>query len=95
MRLDGIDYHRSDRSLLAALNGMMLFGLSTAFLFAVSREPWPTRARRYPAEHEFTRFNDFSGLAALSRNFFDLPRAPKNEPGGLLSGPFFETRRCA
>ena len=31
---------------LEALNGMMLFGLSTAFLFAVLREHWPARARR-------------------------------------------------
>ncbi len=31
---------------LEALNGMMLFGLSTAFLFAVLREHWPTRSRR-------------------------------------------------
>ena len=31
---------------IEALNGMMLFGLSTAFLFAVLREHWPTRARR-------------------------------------------------
>jgi hypothetical protein len=30
----------------AALSGMMLFGLSTAFLFAVLREHWPTRVRR-------------------------------------------------
>ena len=28
---------------IEALNGMMLFGLSTAFLFAVLREHWPTR----------------------------------------------------
>lgn len=31
---------------LEALNGMMLFGLSTAFLFAVLREHWPARVRR-------------------------------------------------
>lgn len=31
---------------LEALNGMMLFGLSTAFLFAVLREHWPARMRR-------------------------------------------------
>ena len=31
---------------IEALNGMMLFGLSTAFLFAVLREHWPTRPRR-------------------------------------------------
>ena len=31
---------------IEALNGMMLFGLSTAFLFAVLREHWPTRSRR-------------------------------------------------
>jgi hypothetical protein len=31
---------------IEALNGMMLFGLSTAFLFAVLRDHWPTRARR-------------------------------------------------
>ena len=31
---------------IEALNGMMLFGLSTAFLFAVLREHWPTRVRR-------------------------------------------------
>jgi hypothetical protein len=31
---------------IEALNGMMLFGLSTAFLFAVLREHWPTRMRR-------------------------------------------------
>jgi hypothetical protein len=31
---------------IEALNGMMLFGLSTAFLFAVLREHWPTRLRR-------------------------------------------------
>jgi hypothetical protein len=30
---------------IEALNGMMLFGLSTAFLFAVLREHWPTRRR--------------------------------------------------
>jgi hypothetical protein len=30
---------------IEALNGMMLFGLSTAFLFAVLREHWPTRVR--------------------------------------------------
>jgi Ion channel len=30
---------------IEALNGMMLFGLSTAFLFAVLREHWPTRPR--------------------------------------------------
>ena len=30
---------------IAALNGMMRFGLSTAFLFAVLREHWPTRLR--------------------------------------------------
>jgi hypothetical protein len=28
------------------LNGMMLIGLSTAFLFAVLREHWLTRVRR-------------------------------------------------
>ena len=31
---------------IEALNGMMLFGLSTAFLFAVLREHWPTRRLR-------------------------------------------------
>jgi hypothetical protein len=31
---------------IEALNGMMLFGLSTAFLFGVLREHWPTRSRR-------------------------------------------------
>jgi hypothetical protein len=31
---------------LEALNGMMLFGLSTAFLFAVLRQHWPARERR-------------------------------------------------
>jgi hypothetical protein len=31
---------------IEALNGMMLFGLSTAFLFAVLREHWPPRVRR-------------------------------------------------
>ena len=31
---------------IEALNGMMLFGLSTAFLFAVLREHWPARPRR-------------------------------------------------
>ncbi len=31
---------------IEALNGMMLFGLSTAFLFAVLREHWPTRLGR-------------------------------------------------
>jgi hypothetical protein len=31
---------------IEALNGMMLFGLSTAFLFAVLREHWPTRVGR-------------------------------------------------
>jgi len=31
---------------IEALNGMMLFGLSTAFLFAVLREHWPTRLHR-------------------------------------------------
>jgi hypothetical protein len=31
---------------IEALNGMMLFGLSTAFLFAVLRDHWPTRVRR-------------------------------------------------
>jgi hypothetical protein len=31
---------------IEALNGMLLFGLSTAFLFAVLREHWPTRLRR-------------------------------------------------
>ena len=31
---------------IEALNGMMLFGLSTAFLFAVLREHWPAKARR-------------------------------------------------
>ena len=47
MRLDGIDHHRSDadRTFIAALSGMMLFGLSTAFLFAVLRNHWPTRVR--------------------------------------------------
>jgi hypothetical protein len=30
---------------IEALNGMMLFGLSTAFLFAVLREHWPSRRR--------------------------------------------------
>ncbi len=29
---------------LEALNGMMLFGLTTAFLFAVLERHWPTRA---------------------------------------------------
>ncbi len=33
---------------IEALNGMMLFGLSTAFLFAVLREHWPTRRRDSP-----------------------------------------------
>ena len=28
---------------IEALNGMLLFGLSTAFLFAVLRDHWPTR----------------------------------------------------
>ena len=31
---------------IEALNGMMLFGLSTAFLFAVLRDHWPTRMHR-------------------------------------------------
>ena len=31
---------------LEALNGMMLFGLTTAFLFAVLERHWPTRAQR-------------------------------------------------
>jgi len=31
---------------IEALNGMMLFGLSTAFLFAVLREHWPAKLRR-------------------------------------------------
>jgi hypothetical protein len=31
---------------IEALNGMMLFGLSTAFLFAVLRAHWPTRVPR-------------------------------------------------
>ena len=31
---------------IEALNGMMLFGLSTAFLFAVLRDHWPTRLGR-------------------------------------------------
>jgi hypothetical protein len=31
---------------IEALNGMILFGLSTAFLFAVRRDHWPTRSRR-------------------------------------------------
>ncbi len=31
---------------IEALNGMLLFGLSTAFLFAALREHWPTRPRR-------------------------------------------------
>jgi hypothetical protein len=31
---------------IEALNGMILFGLSTAFLFAVLRDHWPTRSRR-------------------------------------------------
>ena len=31
---------------IEALNGMILFGLSTAFLFAVLRDHWPTRPRR-------------------------------------------------
>jgi hypothetical protein len=31
---------------IEALNGMLLFGLSTAFLFAVLREHWPTKPRR-------------------------------------------------
>jgi hypothetical protein len=31
---------------IEALNGMMLFGLSTAFLFAVLRDHWPSRPRR-------------------------------------------------
>ena len=31
---------------IEALNGMLLFGLSTAFLFAVLREHWPTRPGR-------------------------------------------------
>ncbi len=31
---------------IEALNGMLLFGLSTAFLFAVLRDHWPTRERR-------------------------------------------------
>jgi hypothetical protein len=31
---------------IEALNGMLLFGLSTAFLFTVLREHWLTRSRR-------------------------------------------------
>jgi hypothetical protein len=31
---------------IEALNGMLLFGLSTAFLFAVLRDHWPTRPQR-------------------------------------------------
>ena len=31
---------------IEALNGMLLFGLSTAFLFAVLRDHWPTRPHR-------------------------------------------------
>jgi hypothetical protein len=31
---------------IEALNGMMLFGLSTAFLFAMLREQWPRRLHR-------------------------------------------------
>jgi hypothetical protein len=34
---------------IEALNGMMLFGLSTAFLFAVLREHWPTKSRQSDA----------------------------------------------
>jgi len=31
---------------IEALNGTMLFGLSTAFLFLVLSDHWPTRRRR-------------------------------------------------
>jgi hypothetical protein len=33
-------------SALEALNGMLLFGLTTAFLFAMIQEVWQSRRRR-------------------------------------------------
>jgi hypothetical protein len=80
---------------IEALNGMMLFGLSVAFLFAVLRDHWPTRPRRKLAAHKFTRLNDFRYLDALLRNFLGLPWAEKPKIWRPLSGPSFEAGCCA
>ena len=36
---------------LEALNGMMLFGLTTAFLFAMIQKVWPVGRRGWHREH--------------------------------------------
>jgi hypothetical protein len=36
---------------LEALNGMLLFGLTTAFLFAMIQEVWPIRRREQRSPH--------------------------------------------
>jgi len=36
---------------LEALNGMLLFGLTTAFLFAMITEVWPVGSRARPRRH--------------------------------------------
>ena len=50
---------------IEALNGMMLFGLSTAFLFAVLRDHWPTRGidKTRPVAHRLECFGDPSRRA--------------------------------
>jgi hypothetical protein len=68
---------------IEALNGMMLFGLSTAFLFAVLREHWPTRLRP-----QVTPTNDFNGLGALLRTFSSFSGALRgSERGGHSECP--------
>jgi hypothetical protein len=43
---DGLEQHWQMMGALEALNGMLLFGLTTAFLFAMIQEVWQSRRRR-------------------------------------------------
>jgi hypothetical protein len=74
-------------SAIEALNGMMLFGLSTAFLFAVLREHWPTRL--LAAAYKLTRRCDFNQLIP----FRCAAEANANENKGLRFAMRNETFR--
>jgi hypothetical protein len=42
---------------LEALNGMLLFGLTTAFLFAMIQQVWPLGSRQRHSSHRDARGN--------------------------------------
>ena len=46
-----LEPHRQMMGALEALNGMLLFGLTTAFLFAMITEVWPVGSRARPRRH--------------------------------------------